>query len=583
MADQIEFEISARLTSIDDALKRVEQNADKTGKKLDQSVGSGFEARAGKAFKGLAIAAAAAGAAIAAGLVVGFSRSIKASIEQENAVNRLNQSLRAAGTFSEETSRSFQELANEIQRNTTIGDEAALGYLALARNLSRTDKEAKNLTLSAINLASATGQSTEAAIRALNQSLSGNAGQLARLIPEVSQFTQEQLKAGAAVDLVARRFAGFAASEARTFQGAFTQLKNIVGDFQEVIGSIITRSPALVAAIKFISEQISLFTDRLKEVRGAGDPFRDILISAIDIARFFTSVLGPAVEFIINRFVLTGRAIGAVAFALTELIQGNFKSAASAFSEGLGDFFNIEESFNFEGTKAGLAFIDGLKEAVETAPPLAENPSSPANQLKEQADQINGITWDGFVTSFNDASNKIQVSAASLAQALNNSLVQTTSSAFAAFGGALAKGENAFAAFGKSILASLGQLLISFGTTLVAIGFGLSTVPFLFGLQGPAAVAAGLAAIVLGGALSALGGGGGGGPAPTGGGALGATGPTVPDPTNPVGQLEDVEQNRGPQVTVNVQGNILDRRETGLEIANIIQSTFGNQALVFNT
>ena len=48
--------------------------------------------------------------------------------------------------------------------------------------------------------------------------------------------------------------------------------------------------------------------------------------------------------------------------------------------------------------------------------------------------------------------------------------------------------------------------------------------------------------------------------------------------------LNEPEQQRpGTQIAVNIQGNILDRRQTGLEIAEVINEVFGTNGVGFAT
>jgi len=162
--------------------------------------------------------------------------------------------------------------------------------------------------------------------------------------------------------------------------------------------------------------------------------------------------------------------------------------------------------------------------------------------------------------------------------AVQSNVVNGITSAFAGLGAALAKGENGFAAFGKAVIGALGAMAIQIGTMLVGIGLGfqaLGPVIPIFGLSGTAAVIAGIALIGLGGVLSALGGGEAGSPAGSGGGAgfSGAGGFTdinaQPDIVD-----ENATRAKGTVVNVNVAGNVFDRRESGLEIAKIIQEQF---------
>lgn len=581
MADnQVEFEIVARLESVERGLKKIESESEKTGQKLDKEIGSGFGKRMGVSWAGLAKAATVAGAAMVAGLAYGLKKGIDAAIVQENAVNKLNQALASAGSYSLEASKSMQALASQIQRTTTTGDEAALNYIALARNFARSNEEAKKLTLAALDLSAATGISTESAIKNLGKSLGGLSGELGESIAGIRTLTAEQLKAGAAIDLVAKRFAGAAAAETNTFSGAIKQAKNAFGDMLEEIGNLVIKSPSVVAAIKFIKEQFQILTAQLGSFAAQGDPFRSILLGGANVAKFFTYVLGPAIEIIIGAFKNAGIVLGGFASSLVSFFSGEFRQAAETLKTMAVDAFtNTVDTFSFSGTKAAVGFIDGFKDAVANAAPVVKEVVN-SKLVQPVNEAVAGITFDAFATAFTSTANKIQMSALSLATTLRDGLVGMTSNAFAAFGGALVKGENAFAAFGKSILASMGQMLIQFGSMLVAIGVGLSTVPFLFGLQGPAAVAAGLAAIVLGGALTALGGGGGGASAPTTGGG---TTPAITSPIEgPVGQLAELEEAQPTtQVAVNIQGNVLgDKRTLGREIADALNDAFGNDGII---
>jgi hypothetical protein len=245
------------------------------------------------------------------------------------------------------------------------------------------------------------------------------------------------------------------------------------------------------------------------------------------------------------------------------------------FADKTSKSFNSVLDFSF--TQKAENFIAGI-ESIAIA---SKEKLQPA--LKDNAvalEKFNGITFDNVVSAMSEAGNKIKITANSIASTVNSSIVNGIGGAFSAMGGALAKGENAWESFGKSILKSLGQLLMFFGNMLIAIGIGLSTVPFLFGLQGPAAIAAGIAATVLGGALMALGGGGGGTSPQAGGGVAGGS---TEAPSQP-GQIQTLastaNQQAQTQVQLVVQGNILDRRATGLELVEVLNEAFGSQGVV---
>lgn len=87
---------------------------------------------------------------------------------------------------------------------------------------------------------------------------------------------------------------------------------------------------------------------------------------------------------------------------------------------------------------------------------------------------------------------------------LQQIFVQGMSDGFASIGAAVVNGQNAFKSFGAVFLKTIAQLAIQFGTFLILVGVGMSAVSSLFGMSGAAAIAAGTALTIFGGALGAL-------------------------------------------------------------------------------
>lgn len=168
-------------------------------------------------------------------------------------------------------------------------------------------------------------------------------------------------------------------------------------------------------------------------------------------------------------------------------------------------------------------------------------------------------------------------------QLVQSNVVNGLTSAFSQLGAALVKGSNGFEAFGKAVISALGAMAIQIGTLLLTIGLGFQTLgPILpvFGLSGAAAVAAGLGLIALGGVLQAIGGGTGGGATDTGGGSSTASdtgGGGLTAGSSGVSGLTDLNKSTSGQViNINVAGNVLDRREFGLELVTVLQDHFNN-------
>lgn len=562
MANEIEFEIVARLDKVEKALQGLEKTAEKTGDKITESI---INARM---IEGLAKRAFGA-------LKDSILGSIKAAEEQEVALNRMNNALAMAGRYSAEASADFQNFASGIQNTTTLSDDAAMSYLALASNFAKTNDEAKKLTQAAIDLSAATGKGVEESIRGLGVSLTGTSGKLGQIVPQLKGFTEEQLKAGAAVDYIAQRFKGAAANEINTFSGAVKQLTNMWDELGEATGNMIIKSPSLVAAIKFISQWLGEMVKKFTEAsEKGGDALRPFLTTAIDIAKFFTATLGPVVELVVDIFRRLGERIGAVASAFVNLINGDFKAAAMDMASAAETMLPSAETLQFKGTEAAQGFLNGVGTAIETAGPVVvEQARANAAQITEA---YNGISFQGFKNAFALTVTQMNQMATNLMNTLKTTFVTGLSSAFAGVGAALVKGGNVFAAFGKGVLSMFGDLAMQLGQFYFTLGLASWWVN---PAAGTGEMAAGAALMVLGGALKALAGGGGGAAAPA------ASGSASGGQTAPVGQSTSSlqpqqERQVGTAVEVNIAGSVLgDKRTLGREIADALNEAFGTDGI----
>lgn len=194
-----------------------------------------------------------------------------------------------------------------------------------------------------------------------------------------------------------------------------------------------------------------------------------------------------------------------------------------------------------------------------------------------------GQAFNEMTQGMNDAAADLSVNASknfrSMGRSMLQTLAQAAGQAFAAFGAAIANGENALEAFGKSLLNSLGQAAIQMGSTFMLQGLAYTYAGLA---NGPPLIAAGAALAAAGGFLAAS---GGTGPRDvSGGGVTGGDNGGIDDTTSPIADVIAPEDTVAqiPQTAVNltINGNVLDRRETGLEIAKILEEQFSEQGLV---
>ena len=227
--------------------------------------------------KSISVLGAAAG--VAAGVFAGkqildgISAVTEAASIQEDAINSLNTALQLSGEFSEEASQDMQDFATSIQQATKFGDEAILQQLSLAKAFGASNEQAKLITESAVELAAATGKSLDEATRQVSKTLGGFAGELGEVNPAIKALTQEQLRNGAAAELLLKQYGGSAAAQVNTFSGALQQTSNTFGDLQEELGFLITQNPVVIKGIKIVGDAFSALIKVVQENSGGISEF----------------------------------------------------------------------------------------------------------------------------------------------------------------------------------------------------------------------------------------------------------------------------------------------------------------------
>lgn len=587
MADnEIVYEVKANTKPVEDSLKKVDASAKEV---------AGDDGGFGKlnlSIQGLATAAIAAGAAIATYLVgQGLRAGISAAIEQEDALNRMNQALNNAGRLSVDSSADFVKFASEIQNTTKVADDAAMSFLALATAFTKNNEQTKQVTQAAIDMSAALGVSVDTAIRQLGGSLNGVAGRLGVLVPEIRGLTEEQLKAGRALEIISQKFGGSAAAAANTFSGRLTQMKNAFGDVLEEIGMFFTKSDSLRKAFGFIADGIRQLVTRLGILReSSGDVFKPLLIAIGYVAKAIVFTLGPVLEAAYNFIQVTARGIAQLAAIMTEAFTGNFAGAAHLAKEAFNEGFNMEMLLDSKGTESAMAYVNSFIETIRNSEGIIQEnlpesmqggPIIEAPKAEETVAQLDimGAAYEGMFNRVKITADNMKKLYGDMRKQLFTTMVNGVQSAMNAVGQALVNGGNAFEAFGKAMLGMFGQLATQLGMFYFLLG--LATV-YNDPARGAAMIAGGLALMVFGGVLQALAGGGGaatgGGGAATAGGGAGTAG-TIGDTT--VAQNETEQRERQTNVEVVVQGNVIgDKREFGIQIADAINEAFGNDGII---
>jgi hypothetical protein len=299
-------------------------------------------------------------------IINGIESITAAASEAEQASFKLSQAMRLAGDYSEQNVRAFEELAEQIQSVTKYDDDLILSQVAVAKQFGATNKEAAKLVVAATDLSAATGIDLQQATQLLGKSLDGTAGRLNELIPGMRGLTQEQLTAGAAVDLVARRFKGAAEGELQTFSGVVSQMRNSASNLLETMGEMIIKNEAVKTAIKGVSTIFQL----LKTIFDANkDAIRDFIsdgvVFAVNAFGVFVEtirVVDKVIASMIAGFKTLGYSLSSIGRFIVDIAKGDLKKA---FSVDQGSLDALGESIG--KTNDALVARGKIYDSVSTA------------------------------------------------------------------------------------------------------------------------------------------------------------------------------------------------------------------------
>lgn len=544
MADEIRIELVADANGVIKAIERTVPDAEKAGEKVSEGVSKGISNKS-KLIAGAVVAATGVAAVAAAAKLkdIVFD-GIAAAQAQDEAVQKLNASLRNTGNFSEQTSKSLQDFASGLQAVTTFGDEVILDQLAFAQAMGASVGQSKEILAAATDMSAALGIDLNSAVRNITKTLGGYAGELGEVIPELKDLTKEQLQNGEGIDLLAGKYQGFAQAQAKTFSGALEQLNNVFGDLSEKVGESVVGSDAFIQLINTATLAVNNF------IKNADFSFvADGLMLVTQLGLKVVEVLAGAGSML---GMLTGNeALKKFSFDTKMLI--------SEINTAMELQRLAAENTALMTTEAVVTNVDFQKKSMEDFKMSVQQNTEEASKAVESFNA-------SFTASSVDVSNNIK-----------QTFVRMISAGMQHFTNGLMKGKMGMKDFAKAMAGMLGDMAIQIGETLILSGLGVQA---LFGLSGAAAVAAGAGLIALGSVLKSFSGG------ESAGGSTSVPSPVAgfDDTTALAGPLDDTVGGEEPEaiekqqmVQLVVQGDVLDSEETGTRLLNILNEEFDSK------
>lgn len=282
MANDGEVNIGTKVdeSGLDKGLRSVKNKVNNTSKDLNKGAkavnglktafnetggaAAGFASKMGSvATSGGGVAVAITAAVMAAKKYIETLKKANEAYEvQEKAEKALQKAADNNPYLNGESVHRLKEYASTIQSFSNYGDEGTIDIMAQLASTGRTESEIMKIMGAAADYAAAKHIDLKTAAESLNSTYSGMAGTMGRQIADIKDLTDEQLKNGDAIDLIAKKYKGFAQEAA----DGGTQAKNAFGDFMESVGRLANPTfEALDAKAKSFWEKMTSHMDNFNK------------------------------------------------------------------------------------------------------------------------------------------------------------------------------------------------------------------------------------------------------------------------------------------------------------------------------
>jgi hypothetical protein len=177
-----------------------------------------------------------------AGALYGAFRGISRLMEAYDGRIKANETLLFALNQEEAVQRRLIRLASDMQSRLGIDDDVLKEQMTFLAMQGRTELQIKNTMKAAAELSKVMGIGLQQAILYLDGTMEGNIGRLGRLDAGFTKLTTEQLRNGAAVDLINEKYGGLAEKSFEQGLGPLRRFQNAWGDLQKTLGGFLVNA-----------------------------------------------------------------------------------------------------------------------------------------------------------------------------------------------------------------------------------------------------------------------------------------------------------------------------------------------------
>jgi hypothetical protein len=438
--------------------------------------------------------------------VTNFAKqSLTAYMEASKGEQMLTNAMRGR----EDVQKRLLSQAKRIAATTLFDDDQIIAQQAFLASLGKTEQQINDIIDASVQYSTVSGKDFNSVVQMLTGTYGGQVRELGKMIPELKNLTKEQLANGGAVKYVLDTYKGYAEGAANSPAGAIKNMAKAWDELKEAVGGFIANN-------KFVQEQVSGWT-KIFTILASGDAttfgeklhafWGDTDIKEIDKiykkaidgaegAAGANAVWNESWQKLINPIWNAGGAVDELKTKVTSFYDAVQKEAPVAlegwmtggYSQGSGNWMGSDNQEQdpqqgVEPWMMGQGIEDG-KWLDRWTGKILEAKRTTTNDLTDLNDSMMEQ-----VNALNDA----------LSAAISDLIVMVADNLGKVFSGEMKMNKSFF----LPVLEAVGQFSKKMGSMM--IGYGVAMKVFKNAYKHPEAlIAAGIALVAIGGAISSL-------------------------------------------------------------------------------
>lgn len=390
------LEESAKVTArsskqMEDAINKFAESSAKEVSKFDQIM----NVFAGTTLANIAVKGAETAAEAFGFLKDKFKEGLQESIDYEQQVTRLANSLAANGKFTQQAIGDLEKYIGAMEDLSGVDDQVIASNLAVLSSMTRLSSDGlQRAQTAALNLSAAIGVDLDTATKMIGKASEGSTDLFKRYGIVIDETADKNLTFANTLNIIEKRFGSAAAGNMQTFKGSLTGLENAFGNLFQALGDIIVKNPAIIAGMKELS---AIIVGIKGDAEAAGPAIAksigEGLTQVVAISATIYETFNKIFDFVIGGFGILAQvasdSVGAIKSALS--FEGDNKVADNFRESGqVWDQFKKQLSESSPVTEAMNKIASSVQQATNTMG--TEFPKAKAT-IDNTTDSVKQLSW----------------------------------------------------------------------------------------------------------------------------------------------------------------------------------------------